>query len=347
MFIFDYFTEAIANALAFFYSLPVVGGSYGRAIIMLTLAVMVVMMPLTLRATRSAIAMAEMQPKIRSLQKKYKDDRPALNAELMKVYKEHKINPVGGCLPMIAQMPVFFILFRILRGLAERIEDQRFYGFASSIWEKQGDTTIKGESFFPDFVSESTVLYEDLRQDTKMGFGPFDLGVTPLEAIQNNLLTGMPYILLLAFVVATAFYQQKQIQARRGANPAAINPLQKSIMKFLPFMSGIFGFGFPAGLVLYWSTSNSFRVAQQAFITKKYYSDNQDTSIIDVEEVLDDDDEEEIEVETKAKKKVSKREQEWQKRREQKAAQASKKKNSSSKRITPKGTKPSQSKRKR
>src|SRR5512132_1041588 len=107
--------ELISGILNFFYAN--VPGGYAVAIALLTCVVMIVTTPLTLKGTRSMIEMQRLQPEIRRLQVQYKDDRQKLNEELMAFYKEHEINPVGGCLPLIIQAPVFSILFYVVRGL--------------------------------------------------------------------------------------------------------------------------------------------------------------------------------------------------------------------------------------
>ena len=114
--------DAIARVLDFFYSLPVVGGSYGFAIILLTAAVMTLLMPLTLKATRSTIKMQEMQPKLKELQKKHKDDKQRQQQEMMKFYQENEINPLASCVPLLLQLPVFIALFYMLRGESFRCD---------------------------------------------------------------------------------------------------------------------------------------------------------------------------------------------------------------------------------
>src|SRR5919106_1657323 len=106
--------ELIANTLNFFYELI---PNYAVAIALLTLVVMIITTPLTLKGTRSMIEMQRLQPEIRRLQVQYKDDRQKLNEELMAFYKEHEINPVGGCLPLLIQAPVFSVLYYVVRGL--------------------------------------------------------------------------------------------------------------------------------------------------------------------------------------------------------------------------------------
>ena len=114
---FEGFFDALASVLNFFYTLI---PSYGISIMMLTVLVMALITPLTVKSTRSMLQMQRMQPEMKRLQAKYKDDREKLNEELMKFYRENKINPLGGCLPIVAQMPVFIIMYQLLRGLTNR-----------------------------------------------------------------------------------------------------------------------------------------------------------------------------------------------------------------------------------
>lgn len=276
MAIFNGLIDFVARILAFLYALPVVGGNYGLAVMMLTLVVMVLLMPLTLKATRSTIKMQQIQPELRRLQKDMKDeDRATLNAEVMKLYSENGISPVGGCLPMLAQLPVFLVLFRILQGLTRRIEDRPFFTLTNRIREAKGLPGEDGRFFDPQYLSQDSVLYRDLRADTSMEFGPFDLAERALDVLQADFLRALPYIVLIVFVVGSSYYQQRQVSARRTTDPnAEVSPMmqqQQMLLKVLPLMSGIWSFLFPAGLVLYWATSNLFRIGQQSYITHQIY----------------------------------------------------------------------------
>ena len=104
--------DLIASVLAFFYEY--VFQSYGLSIILLTLAVMIVATPLTLKSTKSMLQMQRLQPELKAIQNRYKDDRPKMNEELMAFYQENGINPLGGCLPMVVQLPIFLVLFRVV-----------------------------------------------------------------------------------------------------------------------------------------------------------------------------------------------------------------------------------------
>ena len=107
----------IAKPLEFFYGLY---PNYAVAISLLTLSIMILLLPLTLKGTRSMLAMQKLQPELKKIQNKYKDDRQKLNEEMMAFYKENNINPVSGCLPLLLQMPVFIILYRTLFQLLNR-----------------------------------------------------------------------------------------------------------------------------------------------------------------------------------------------------------------------------------
>ncbi len=276
MSIFNGLIDFIARILAFFYELPVVGNSYGIAIMLLTFAVMVLLMPLTLRATRSMIKMQELQPEMKRIQEQYKGgDREAMNAEMMKFYSENGINPVGGCLPMVAQTPVFIVLFQVLRGLTRRFEDLPFFTVAEKLRVARGLDPIDGTTFDPQFLERDSALYEDLAGSSTMKFGPLDLSARAVDVVQSSPFEAIPYLLLVAFIIGASYYQQKQVMARRKpdstANQSPMMQQQQMLMRFLPLVTGISSFFFPAGLPLYWGTSSVFRIGQQAYITHQIY----------------------------------------------------------------------------
>src|SRR5438874_13833959 len=116
--ILDPLYNALGQLLAWFYG---VIPSYGVAIVVLTVAVRLLLFPLTAKQTKSMQAMQRVQPELKRLQAKYKNDRQKLNEEMMKFYKEHQINPFAGCLPLVLQLPLFFVLYRVIRGLTHTL----------------------------------------------------------------------------------------------------------------------------------------------------------------------------------------------------------------------------------
>ncbi|MEE1571639.1 MAG: YidC/Oxa1 family membrane protein insertase, partial [Acidimicrobiales bacterium] len=112
--------DLIAMVLAWFYDLV---PSLGLSIVLLTLVVMVVVTPLTLKGTRSMIKMQHLQPEMKKIQTRHKGDREKMNKELMAFYQANGINPMGGCLPLFVQAPVFIVLYNVLRGLTRRLSE--------------------------------------------------------------------------------------------------------------------------------------------------------------------------------------------------------------------------------
>ena len=106
--------EIPAALLSWFYGLT---NSYTIAIALIAAVVMAITTPLTLKSTKGMLEMQKLAPEMRKLQNEYRSDRQKLNEEMMKLYQEHKVNPMASCLPLVAQMPVFIIMFRVLRGL--------------------------------------------------------------------------------------------------------------------------------------------------------------------------------------------------------------------------------------
>ena len=243
---FDSLFEVIARTLSFFYDLV---PNYAVAIALLTLVVMVITTPFTLKGTRSMMQMQRLQPEMRRLQVKYKDDRQKLNEELMVFYKENQLNPLGGCLPMLLQAPIFIILFNVVRGMTNR--------------------TGAADTFDPKYLDEASKLFQDLHgADRMMAFG-VDLAESSSQALSTGFFHGLPHVAMVAIVAVSSYYQQRQIQ---GRNPdAEVPPQQKMLMRIMPLMFVVFAFVSPAALVVYFVTSNLYRIGMQHYITRTLY----------------------------------------------------------------------------
>jgi YidC/Oxa1 family membrane protein insertase len=256
--------ELISNTLNFFYELI---PNYAIAIALLTCVVMLITTPLTLKGTRSMIEMQRLQPQIRRLQVQYKDDRQKLNEELMAFYKEHEINPVGGCLPLIIQAPVFSILFYVVRGLtapAKFVSVQKMLGTYDL-----NPPTVVTEGFRPKYLHHSTELYQSLVGQTEMNAFGVDLALSPAMAVSKGFVTALPYILLVAVIAVLSWFQQKQIM---GRNPnAEVTQQQQLMMRIGPLLYVFFAFISPAAIGVYFLVSTLWRVGQQAFITRSLY----------------------------------------------------------------------------
>ncbi len=229
--------QLLAGLLAFFYGLV---PNYAVAIGLLTLTVMLVLSPLTIKSTRSMLAMQKLQPEMKRLQQQHKGDRPKLNEEMMALYKEHKVNPAAGCVPMIMQAPVFLVMYQVIQGL-----------------------TRKGPrgGFDPKYLDKSTELYQDLvNGGGKMVSFGVDLARTATET-HASFGTALPFFLIVAGVVFVQYYQSKQMTKR---NPqAAANPQMQMMTKVLPVVFGGISLSIDAGVNVYFLVSGLFRIAQQ------------------------------------------------------------------------------------
>jgi YidC/Oxa1 family membrane protein insertase len=191
--------------------------------VLLTVIVRVVLIPLTWRQIKSMRAMQALQPQLKQLQEKYKDDRQLLNQKMMEFYRENHVSPFGSCLPLLLQMPVFIGLFYMLReqGLAVWWDTPPQVGHFAAVWHS------------------SPVGWLWIGDITK-----FD-------------------ILLMFLYIASQFLSSWQM-ARKGAGQ------QKMIAYFMPIIIGVmmFIYKWPAGLFIYWFTSNLWTIAQQFVLEK-------------------------------------------------------------------------------
>jgi YidC/Oxa1 family membrane protein insertase len=263
--------DFIAGLLSWLYDL---WPSYGGSIVLLTLVIMTVMAPVTIRQTRSMIAMQQLGPELKRLKAKHGDDRERLNQEMMALYQANGVNPLGGCLPILIQMPIFLVLFQVVRGLTRRVTDVGLAVGEATYSAGSNEVEFADRTFNPDFLSSESQLAQDLRATNEMTSLGLDLSESAQSALGESIIHGLPYLLLVIGVGVTTWLQQKQIQGRQTS--AEVNPQQQMIMKVLPFMMPVFSFGFPAALVVYWFVSNLFRVGQQLFITKKVYGKKDD-----------------------------------------------------------------------
>jgi YidC/Oxa1 family membrane protein insertase len=236
--ILDPLYAALGHTLAWFYGIV---GDYGIAIVLLTFAVRVLLIPLTIKQIRSMQAMQRLQPEIKRLQQKYKDDRQKLNEETMKFYRENKVNPLSGCLPLLLQMPLFIVLYRLINDMVPR---------------------DGGE---PKHIPTGSELYDSLvgAGGTMKAWG-MDLAQRATEI--KGLGTAWPYYLLIAFVVATGWYQQRQTMARQTRDGGAINQQMQMMGKIFPIFFGFISLTIPAGVVIYFAASNVWQIAQQAIM---------------------------------------------------------------------------------
>jgi YidC/Oxa1 family membrane protein insertase len=231
---------------------PIFGASSGwtwaLTIIILVVAMRLVMVPLFIKQMHTTRAMSSLQPQMAALRKRYKNDKQTLNQETMKLYQEAGVNPLMGCLPVVAQLPLFFALFSVLRAIAEWKPGQvPKYHLTLEMVTAAEHAKILGVSIADKFLFTGTLH-------------------VPLHA---------KAVILLAVLVsmATTYLTVRQ-SMKRGMMPAASpdNPMgnsQKYMAYIMPFFA-LTGLYWPFGLVLYWVTTNLWTLAQQWALFKRY-----------------------------------------------------------------------------
>ncbi len=273
--------QLMAAILAAIYS---VIPNYAVAIFGLTCIVLAILTPLTLKGLRSTIKIQKLMPEQKRLQAQFKDDRQALNEAIMAMYKENKVSPVGGCLPFLVQSPFFIALFGVLQGMSRvRRYPASVAGKPFSEWgaplgkDAPADAIRLGD---PQHLPIGSKLYESLR-----GLGPdqwfaesglnrlphapgevkafgFDLAKSASQMVSEGFVKFLPYLLLIVLMIGLQVFAQRQVN-RRNPAAAAANPQMQTITKVMPFLFGIWGWAFQAGLTLYWTTSSALRIVQQ------------------------------------------------------------------------------------
>ena len=266
--------DLIANVLSFFYDN--VNNSYVVAIVLLTTIILVLLTPLTLSGTKSMLKMQLLQPDLKAIQNKYgKDEREEMNVEMREFYKANQINPVGGCIPLLFQIPVFLVLYRVILGVTRRAQPTGLQTGEVIGSLRAGETAqvIETEGmldFNPAFISEDSQLFMDLSMTNVMESLGMDLARSASQVLGDGIVPALPYLLLVLVVGGSGFVQHRMIRSRNTG--AAANPTQEMIMKYMPFFLPIFAFTLPAAIVFYFLVSNLYRIGQQAYITRSFYS---------------------------------------------------------------------------
>ena len=264
--------DLLANLLSWFYDF---WPSYGMAITLLTLLIMVILTPLTLKQTKSMIKIQHVQPELKKIQNKYKNDKERMNKEVMAFYTANNVNPLSGCLPLLVQAPVFLVLYNVIRGLTRRLSNigEHAGWIAGRFNQEVSVPPDRMEVFYPDYIDHQSALFNDLSQENEMVSWGVDLARSASDALSDGFVTSVPYFILILLVFASSWYQQKQIRGRN--QQAAISPQQQMIFKIMPFFLPVISFSFDAALVVYFVISNLYRIIQQGYITRKFYGENE------------------------------------------------------------------------
>jgi YidC/Oxa1 family membrane protein insertase len=186
---------------------------------------------------------------MRKLQQEHRGDRQKLNEEMMKLYQQHKVNPLASCFPLLLQMPVFIIMYRVLRGLSHG-----------------GEIT----GFTPQYISKGSKMYQSLLGKHEMLSWGLDLAIRPWQAISQSFGKGLVYALIVVILGVLYFVQQKMVAARAQVAPN-MSETQAKMMQYLPVVFAFFLIFYLTGLVIYYMAQAIFRIGLQYYITHRFY----------------------------------------------------------------------------
>lgn len=208
------------------------GGDLGLTIIVLTITIRALFSPLSLKTIKSQQSLKELAPKMEEIKQKFKDDKTAQSAAIMKLYKDNNVNPLAGCLPLLIQIPILIALYQVfIKGITPESLTQ-LYGFIS----------------VPEVIHQNFLGLFDITQRSRL----LTLFTGGMQFIQSR--------------------QSMALQADGGSTPAGgkeMAALSRQMLYFFPIMIIIIGWNLPAGLILYWATTTVFSMGEQYWIKKK------------------------------------------------------------------------------
>jgi len=245
---------AIASVLAFIYGIV---PDYAASIVILTILIMALLTPLTIKSTRSMLAMQALQPEIQKLRQKYKgaENREQLNQEMMRLYREQGVSPTGGCLPMFLQMPALIVLYDVLRGLANTV----------TVHTQVAGKTVTRTIARPNYIPHSSKMYKNLvASHGVMHSLGLNLALRPF-AHHAFWYDYIPYFAFVAVAVLLQYVQMSQMTKRNKA-AAQMNSQMQAMQKIMPLIFAYIYFLIPVGVVLYMIVSTIVRIATQDVI---------------------------------------------------------------------------------
>jgi YidC/Oxa1 family membrane protein insertase len=233
--IFQPLIDVFETVLKFFHDS--VGVPWGWSIVLLTVVIRVLLLPLTLKQFGSMQKLQRLQPELKAIQAKYKGDKQRQQQELMKFYKENQVNPLGSCLPLVAQLPVFISLFYMLR-----------------------------QSLRQDICPQIQLHYQQLHHLTAAHTTPCGKGHGAGFLFISDLTNGAKGATLVILIV---LYVGTQVGSSLLMSSPTMDKMQRQIMLLMPLFFVIFIVSFPAGVIVYWITTNAWTILQQYIVRRR------------------------------------------------------------------------------
>jgi YidC/Oxa1 family membrane protein insertase len=234
--------------------------NYALAIAILTVGVRAALYPLTAKQVKAMAAMQKLQPELVRLRQKYKDDRAKLNEEVMALYHQHGVNPLGGCLPLLVQAPIMFVIWSAIGVAWGAKATQRFAGAVTDFCTDelgQPSQCAPGTAFVPPWSS----LFKAIQHHEVNLLG---IDLTRPGSGQRGFAFFL-FLVLVGLVAATQWYQQRQMQK---SSDVEVNPQAQAIQQVLPVVFGFITYTLAAGLGIYFLVGNLIQIGQQRFLLR-------------------------------------------------------------------------------
>jgi YidC/Oxa1 family membrane protein insertase len=218
---------------------PAGGWAWGLSIVGLVVVIRILLIPLFVKQIHAQRGLQMLQPEIKKIQEKHKNDRERQSQELMKLYKETGTNPLASCLPIIAQAPIFIALFRVLNKVGHH---EAIGAMSAQLSEQAANATILGAPISARFIGA--------------------------DSLNVKLVTAGMIVLMSA----TTFITQKQLMTKNMPASAMNNPFaqqQKILLYVFPLVFAVSGVNFPIGVLLYWLTTNVWSMGQQFYVIRR------------------------------------------------------------------------------
>ena len=229
--------------------------NYAVAIALLTVIIMGILTPFTVKSTRSMKAMQKLQPEIKKLQQKYKgpENRQLMNDELMKLYKEAGVNPLGGCLPLLLQAPFLFILYSVIKGLT------------FTVTSTAGKITAQ-----PRYIPSSSTMYHSLVHTVgQLNTWGMDLSAKPFPiSAHGSFVKALPFFAFVVIAVGLQYFQMATMNSRNKRQGQVVPSQQQTMQRILPIVFAYFYLVIPAAVVIYMIVSTCIRILTQYIINR-------------------------------------------------------------------------------
>lgn len=289
----------IANLFgSLLYKLYEVFGDYGIAIIIFTVAIKLILMPLNIKQIKSTMKTQKLQPELKKLQDRYKNDREKLNEEMVKFFKENNHNPASGCVGILVQTPILLVIFQVFRNpishmlnggayVKKLLDDFDVLTEAEVIFNYTTETAnrLVSSNVIPVSLSEKIL---DIQEGMKF-LGIFNLAQTPtikLDLIRSEPGVYIPLLILILTLTLVTFVSTRLMSGnKRALNNQNQDETAKKMaatanmmMYAMPVMLAIFSFQVPAALTFYWLIGTVFQIFQQIYVNKSNAIENEGNS---------------------------------------------------------------------